>query len=833
MSAVGPAGVGKTRLAIKVASAVAGGFAGGVWYVDLVPVTDPGMVATTVATTLRLVETPGQSPQDALVAGLADRTALLILDNCEHLVDSVAVLSERLLSACGRLVVLTTSRTRLVVPFERVYQVPGLSLPDDTAATGTSGDAVELFMERAAAAGSPSPALNDRHRVGAICRALEGSALAIELAAARLPALGWEALEEGLADQIGLLTGGPRMHPRHRSLQETLDWSYQLLDPLDQAVLRRVSVFAAPFVANAAANVVAYAGVHPVHPEQVTGALARLADHSLLVPNPTPGGTRYRALESIRQFGTVQIAATGEREVLARHLTWCLTTAIQLDLDAVRDLDHWPQAFDAVADDLRAALSWSVRQGDHRAEAHKLAHILARLLFLRGRPSEAQDRYEQSAGLTGDGESAALAFRRAAAVAKCRVVGEEALRLERAAADAALSARDGPGAGIALARSAELLTRYRGMFAKPPTAASADTLLAEARDHAHGDQRADAAIMTAAAGRVDPRDPLAVGLLARAVEMARRTGDPLLESSALDALAFVQIVRGDVVDAAATVRHRVNLTSPLRYEPEAAFELKDAYHSGVFTSVGAGDLLVARLWAEQHMDLPFLREERHLASEDLLLPDALAGDWARVLTVSDQFRSNWDRAGRPCAPGRGMAPGAVAMVHGLRGDDNSRAEWLAILAAVRGVDPQHASVGSGYGEVFDAIVALHRGHPEEALGLLAVEPDAVHEWYAQIFRHWRTALRSEAAVLAGHPDAEGLTATANVVTARNPVANLLVRRAEALRKGQRASLLAAASGFAGAGCRYQAARTLVFAGDEARRDGLSAFAAMGAAPMVT
>jgi len=183
VTAVGPGGIGKTRLALAVAAEQAGRFAGGVWYADLVPVTDGAMVAAALAAALGLGEQSGRSAEETVLAWFGDREALLVLDNCEHLVEGVVVLAERVLAACPGVTVLATSRARLLVPHERVFSVPGMTV------SGDSGDAVELFLGRAATAGGPAGTA-DRLRVARICRGLDGVALAIELAAARLPVLG-------------------------------------------------------------------------------------------------------------------------------------------------------------------------------------------------------------------------------------------------------------------------------------------------------------------------------------------------------------------------------------------------------------------------------------------------------------------------------------------------------------------------------------------------------------------------------------------------------------------------------------------------------------------
>jgi predicted ATPase len=830
VTAVGPGGVGKTRLALAVATDAAGGFGDGVWFVDLVPVTDPTLVPSAVAAALGVGEQQGRGIDESVVAALADRHALLVLDNCEHVRNGVAPFVERLLAGCPRLTVLATSRARLLVPFEQVYQVPPLSLGGD----GGDSDAVALFVDRAAAVGWPLGP--EQHgQVAGLCRELDGVALAIELAAARLPTLGLDGLAAGLSDHLRLLVGGSRADDRHRSLRTMLDWSYALLEPADVTLLRRVSVFMAPFTAAAAAEV---AGFVPLEPGAVVDGLARLAEQSLLAVVPSPSGTRYRALETIRQYGIERLAEAGDLAATrSRHLRWCLATAAALQEGTPKATGDWRARFDAAADDLRAALGWAAGQPDHRAAAHDLARSMAQLAFTRNLVGEAQGRFEQAATLTDDPAAGASALRGAAAVAGCRVAGDDMYRLYRAAADLARRAGDSAGAARDLAAATTAVYRFAGRFARLPPPGEAAALLAEARELAGDDPAARAAVALADCGVLadafiselaEPSTTTAetAALAARAVELARRTGDPLAENAALDALTGAQSWAGDAYAAAATARRRVDLLSPVPVSPASAYELVDALSMASDTSVGVGDLAGARRWGERLCDLPLLAEEGHVATSRLLVADALAGNAGEVLANGGRFLDAWARSGRPRAPGLGTAAAAVAMIHGLRGDGAHRAEWLAIVDAL-GATPERSA---GFGPTFDAIVLLHDGKAGAALARLATEPAELGKWAIWMWQHWYMALRAEASVLAGHPDAGSRVAAALTIVGGNPVASAIVDRAGALLGGDREPLLAAAAAFEAAGCRYQWARTLSLAGGAGSTTGTAALAALGLPP---
>jgi predicted ATPase/DNA-binding CsgD family transcriptional regulator len=822
VTAVGPGGVGKTRLALAVAADVSERFADGVWYADLVPVTDSAMVASTVSAAIGLGEQQGRSMKDTVLAWAADRQALFVLDNCEHLADGVALFVEELLARSPGLVVLATSRARLLLPFERVFAVDGMSVQvvgDDA----EGGDATTLFEERATAAGFPLTAA-DRSGIVRICRSLDGVPLAIELAAARLPSLGVDGLEAGLADRLQLLTGGRRVDSRHSSLRSMLDWSYALLDEQAQAVLRRVAVFAGAFRAEDAAAVV---GWPPASTREIGVHLAALADHSLLVPAIASDGTRYRALEAVRQYGAELLEDAAELvEARNRHLRWSQDAGTALLAVASGDGVGWRTSFDRFGDELRSALGWSAPRPEHRRVAYEGKTLLAALCYRRGLSGESQWRYEQAAGLAPDDRHAALALRMAAGAAEAQLAGDEAVRLRRAAAAAALRAGEPERAGQDLAQAAELMNRGPGTMTRPPQPDVARALLDEARRYVHGDLVSQARLATAEAFTVPETDVQAPGVADRALELARRSGDPLAESAALDRLTTVQLAGGDGRAALASALRRIDLLTPVALDASAGFEVSDAHIMAVESAIAAGDLREARRVAERVRDLPSHREVGHVAVARLMTVSSLDGDWDSALASGARFRESWERAGRPRVPTLRRAVQALATVHGLRGEEDDRAAWMRIFSAL---EPRNRSEHDKNPRAFfDALLLLHLDQPERALRALTTSPDEIQGWYQAIWRPWYVALWVEAAVLADVPDAAERLLAARPFIADNPVAAALVARAAALGAGDRDGVLAAARALEAAGCRYQWARSLVLAGGPDRERGVSALRAMGA-----
>ncbi|MDR6318675.1 hypothetical protein [Actinoplanes couchii] len=450
------------------------------------------------------------------------------------------------------------------------------------------------------------------------------------------------------------------------------------------------------------------------------------------------------------------------------------------------------------------------------------------MCFARGLPGEAQRRYEQAAQLAPGELQAAVALRSAAEAAKVAHVGNEAIRLHRAAADAARRAGDRPRAAYDLALIIEMLHRSPGLLDGPPPLDETEWLIAEATTLASDDPVATARVLAARAHAGSPFDPANSDLIDRALARAREAGDPLSESAALDQLTSVELVNHRLGAAAAQALHRIEflVSRPVRADT-GAYEVLDAYIMATDTAIAAGDLTAARRLAERLRDLPMHREERHLANSRLMVVTALAGAWDETLELAERFRDDWERAGQPRAGNLSRGTYAAATVHGLRGDDAGRATWLDMSHSLNSFSPCDIH----HDEFFDALLLLHRGRPGEATALFTGRPDDFRSWYNVLWRPWYAALWAESAVLAGHPEATGRLDRARRSTAGNPIARAIVERSAAFAADDRDAMLAAAERLRSAGCRYQWARTLVLTGGPDRDRGEEALAEMKATPM--
>ncbi|MGH2614230.1 MAG: LuxR C-terminal-related transcriptional regulator [Thermomicrobiales bacterium] len=368
LTLTGPGGVGKTRLALAVAAEVAAQFADGVVWVDLAPLAEPSLVPGTVANALGIIPAVGRPVDETLRRHLRPRQTLLLVDNCEHVLSAVADLASGLLAVCPALQILATSRAPLHVRGERELPVAPLPLPPSDAPLLPEvlgqNEAVRLFCERASAV---DPALSGSTRtladVAEICRRLDGLPLALELAAGRIRILSPEAIRARLERTLPLLTGGPRDAPaRQRTIRDTIAWSYDLLSPEEQAVFRRLAVFAGGWTIEAAAAVAANGDEATLLP-----LLERLVEQNLVRRLASGGEPRFTMLETIREFGLDRLADCAEDdETRGLHATYFLELVDGLEAAVVTHLPEARQVLNRLRAEnanLRAALAWFEASG--------------------------------------------------------------------------------------------------------------------------------------------------------------------------------------------------------------------------------------------------------------------------------------------------------------------------------------------------------------------------------------------------------------------------------------------------------------------------------------
>ena len=496
-----------------------------------------------------------------------------------------------------------------------------------------------------------------------------------------------------------------------------------------------------------------------------------------------PGTGRWRRSASTASSGWTQAGELDQ--IRAGHERWCRLAVAALGRTGTADIDEaWCARFDRIVDDVGAALAWSAGDETRRAQAAELAAELAGLLFVRGRPAQAQRRYEQAAELAATATERAAYLRLAAGAAASRFAGDEALRLFRMAADAALTGgrpgRRGAGSGD----DGDVHQPRAGDHGHAALAAEADALVAEARALSDGSPLVQAAIARGDGFGVPPGS----GDARRVVELAERAGDGIVHSIALDQLTLACLVDDDIAEAVRIARRRLELLDTLAVGPLSGFEFADGHLMAAEVDLAAGDLAAAAAHAEALARLPFYRDEDHLAMSRRLLVDALAGHFDDVVRTGERFRAGWERAGRPVAPNLARASYAVAMVHGMRGDDERRAAWVRLTIDL-GVDPEQlAGCRLGWPRCSTACSRSHRDDPAAAVRRLAADiddPEPFRPMGSQPWRPWYAALWAEAAVLDRHPDAAARIERSRHAARDNPIAAAMVERAAAIAAGDR------------------------------------------------
>jgi predicted ATPase/DNA-binding SARP family transcriptional activator/DNA-binding CsgD family transcriptional regulator len=393
LTLTGVGGSGKTRLAMEVARDLVGAYPDGVWLVELAPLSQPQLVPQVVAGALGVREQPDRSLVDTLVDHLREKDLLLMLDNCEHLIEACVRIADTLLLSCPRLRILATSREALGIPGEMRWRIPPLSLPDPRPPTAvaelSSYGSVRLFMERArmrdrAFALTPQNA----EAVIEICRRLDGIPLAIELAAARVGVLSAERIADKLGDSLMLLSVEDRGVPaRHQTLRATLEWSFELLAEPERALFRRLSVFAGGWTLEAAETVGTGGSIEK---EDVLDLLSRLVEKSLVVAEAARNGhLRYRMLEPVRQYGRQKLEESGEADAVKHQhavLFLALAEEAEPELQGPRQ-QEWLERLEAEHGNLRAALAWALEEKEPEL-ALWLSGALGDFWYLRGRLTE-------------------------------------------------------------------------------------------------------------------------------------------------------------------------------------------------------------------------------------------------------------------------------------------------------------------------------------------------------------------------------------------------------------------------------------------------------------
>jgi predicted ATPase/DNA-binding CsgD family transcriptional regulator len=412
LTLTGSGGCGKTRLALQVAAGSLDQYPDGVWFVELGPLADPAFVANSVAAALGIPDQPSRPLTDTLANYLRSKTLLLVLDNCEHLHPMCQRLADHLLRASATVRIMTTSREALGVEGESIYRVPPLRLPGVRDAPPPAHlaeyDAIRLFAERAALSrpGFTITAIN-APVILQICQRLDGMPLAIEFAAARVAALSVERIAARLDDRFRLLTGGPKKTlPRQQTLRATLDWSHDLLAEHEQALFRRLSVFAGGFGLEAAEKICAGNGVRE---HDAVDIVTHLVEKSLVVFDERDGEARYRLLESVRHYSHERLEESGEADaVQQQHRDWYLDFAERANVKLRgHEQELWLSRLETEHDNLRAALAWSKIRRDVVAWL-RLTGALIWFWFINGHWGEGRRWVEDA--LSAGGTAAPLAL---------------------------------------------------------------------------------------------------------------------------------------------------------------------------------------------------------------------------------------------------------------------------------------------------------------------------------------------------------------------------------------------------------------------------------------
>jgi len=597
LTLTGPGGSGKSRLALRAGTQVSGKYGDGVWLIQFAPIGQPDLVVPTLALALSVREEPGQTLLGSVVARLRDTEALLIVDNCEHVIEAAADTIAALLQSCPRLRILVTSQTRLGLPGEASWPVPPLTVPEPEIAdpqAAAEAESVRLFCDRAALA-RPGFVLTRENvaAVGEICRQLDGIPLAIELAAARVSALTVAQLAARLGNRFRLLTGGSRAAlPRHRTLEAAIEWSHDLLSETEQVCFRRMAVFAGGCTIDAV-EAVCPDGALPL--DVVFETVTALIDRSLLTTEERSGSMRYGMLESIHQYALGRLEASGEDSALhRRHMAWLLDFAGQADL-AGPDQAAWLDLLDADRDNFRAGLEWSLAPA---APGSGTAAARAAPTGPGSHANTGRPPAPAGPGRAPPGPDPEQALALAGALAPFWLV-RGPIALARTALDAALAAA-GPGAdtrlrAIALDGAGQLAAVQADHDAQRRYQQESLAIWRELGDDL---QVASTLSDLGSAAHFRGEYPLARALHAEALELAERTGDAQQTGQALSGLGRLALHQGDLDQATAYYTQSMAKFAEIGDLRRATLILGNL---GV-VAINSGDLALAEQRLTKHLD---------------------------------------------------------------------------------------------------------------------------------------------------------------------------------------------------------------------------------------
>ncbi|MDQ6768307.1 MAG: NB-ARC domain-containing protein [Candidatus Eremiobacteraeota bacterium] len=450
----GPGGMGKTRLAIQVGADVLEHYPDGVWLADLASLRYPELAASVVSKALSIGQPNDRSVDEAIVSALKRKKALLLFDNCEHVIEDAAKLVDTILKHCPDVRILATSRQALQVTGEQVVRLSPLALPERRDAVTTqnaaSYSAIALFIDRATAV-NKSFVLDDdgAHAIGEICRHLDGMPLALELAAARVKVLSLESLAQRLDRRFSLLTGGDRTAlARQRTLSALIDWSYDLLTPQEQLLFCRLAIFSGGFTLEASEAVSAGEGIDE---SEILDLLASLADKSLVIAETSQHSERYRLLESIRAYALEKLQAVGDAERLVHlHADYYRTVALAADRSFGTKPDSaWLEPLEPEIDNFRTVLEWALGPGDASELGASVAGSLERLWREGGLEAEGRSWIRNAQGRIDETLQPAIAARLWRALAWL-TSGAQSLKAAQSACALYEKLRDGRGLAHAL-----------------------------------------------------------------------------------------------------------------------------------------------------------------------------------------------------------------------------------------------------------------------------------------------------------------------------------------------------------------------------------------------